>query len=137
MKYVGIDSGVNTGIAVWCDTKKQFDKIETIMIHRAMAFLIDLASQGLIYVRVEDARQVKYNTSPEKAQGAGSVKRDAKIWEDFLKDYNIAFEMVRPRKAITKLDSKTFKNMTKWDNPTNSHGRDAAMLVFNFKTFRK
>jgi hypothetical protein len=38
--------------------------------------------------------------------------------------------MVRPKKSITKLDAETFKATTGWTERTNSHARDAAMLVW-------
>jgi hypothetical protein len=83
-----------------------------------------------LFVRVEDARFVKFNTDPVKAQGAGSVKRDAVIWNDFLEDLAIPFEMVRPRKQFTKLPADKFAMITKFKGITNSHGRDAAMLIY-------
>ena len=65
-------------------------------------------------------------------QGAGSIKRDAKIWEDFLMDIGVNHEMISPAKNRTKLKADTFKTYTGWENPTNEHSRDAAMLVFNY-----
>ena len=80
---------------------------------------------------VEDARKAVFGRKMEgfKLQGAGSVKRDASIWEDFLTDLNIPFEMVRPNKRITKMKSDTFKNYFKWQGRTTYHSRDAAMLI--------
>ena len=68
----------------------------------------------------------------KKLQGVGSVKRDASIWEDYLTDLGIEFEMVAPKRNVTKLSQDRFKAMTGWKNRTNEHGRDAAMLVFGF-----
>ena len=36
MIYIGIDTGVNTGVAVWDNRQRTFLQIETMMIHRAM-----------------------------------------------------------------------------------------------------
>lgn len=89
---------------------------------------------GQVKVRVEDARKAKFNRQQEmyKAQGAGSVMRDAKIWEDFLADLQIDYEMVRPKKDLTKWNSETFKNITGYAGASSEHARDAALLVYGF-----
>ena len=53
-------------------------------------------------------------------QGAGSIKMDAKIWEDFLMDIGVNHEMVSPAKNRTKLKADTFKTYTGWttSNPS-------------------
>ena len=91
-----------------------------------------------LYVRVEDPRQRTWfgteNMTREeerkKLQGVGSVKRDASIWEGFLSDMGVWFEMVAPKRNLTKITHETFVNITKWKGRTNEHKRDAAMLVF-------
>lgn len=139
MKYIGIDTGVHTGFAVWDTDKKQFDSIDSLKIHSAMSAVQQLAKENdyNIVVRFEDARQRRWipdthNIRREmgRRQGAGSVKRDCQIWEDFLSDNMIRFEMRAPRNNCTKMSSEAFKNLTKWPKRTNDHQRDAAMLVF-------
>ncbi len=91
-------------------------------------------------VRVEDPRQRKWfgterlerEKERKKLQGVGSVKRDAVIWEDFLTDLGVRFEMVAPKNNVTKLSQSTFVSYTGWKKLTNEHGRDAAMLVFGY-----
>jgi hypothetical protein len=134
---IGIDTGVNTGFAIWDIDNKEFLSIKTYTIHIAMAALLNADEMFEIKeVRVEDARLWKYGhygvkSNPDKLQGVGAVKRDAKIWEDFLTDYNIPFKLVRPNKNITKWTAKKFKTHTKCELKTNEHNRDAAMLVYN------
>lgn len=134
--YIGIDTGVNTGIAIWDRSEKKFIRLETRLIHQCLNIVRNEVAvmNREIFVRVEDARQRKWfgNTGKEKSQGVGSIKRDAKIWEDFLKDNEIPFEMVAPKNNKTKLNSASFKQITKWVGQTSVHARDAAMLVFNF-----
>ncbi len=142
MKYryfIGIDCGVETGLAIWDKPNKCFFRIESLMIHQALRRVESFYSDyvGDILVRVEDARQRKWipRQKNEKAErgrreGAGSVKRDAKIWEDFLIDKGIPFEMVAPRRNKTKVEAIYFKKVTGWEGKTNSHARDAAFLVF-------
>ena len=133
--YIGIDCGVKTGISLYDREKKDLIIVDSDMIHVAIdyikkIFADNVVNKGDTLIIIEDARQVQFNTDKMKAQGAGSVKRDAKIWADFLEDYKIPHLMVRPKKAITKLSAERFKEITGWTERTNSHARDAAMLVW-------
>jgi len=136
---IGIDTGVNTAIAVWDIRRKLFIHVETTMIHRALLYIWQFMQKceqqsASFYVRVEDARQRNWfgPRSQYKLQGAGSVKRDSKIWEDFLRDYHISFEMVAPQRqqGLTKMSAAAFKQLTHYTGRTTEHSRDAAMLVF-------
>lgn len=136
--YIGIDCGVNTGYCEWNATTKSILNLETLKIHEAMNWIKERAEQwpGRVFVRVEDARQRKWvpfqkNEKAERGrrEGAGSVKRDAKIWEDFLTDLGLPFEMVAPKNNHTKLTACYFNKLTGWTGKTNEHMRDSAMLV--------
>jgi hypothetical protein len=85
-----------------------------------------------VTVCIEDARKkVWYGSEQAKrAMGAGSVRRDAKIWEDFCKDYKIPFLLIAPKSNRTKLSEQSFKAITKHQERASEHARDAAMLVF-------
>lgn len=143
MIYIGIDTGVKTGYAVWNRKDRTLLEVQTLKIHQAMDRIKDLAdvhTKQEVFVRVEDPRQRTWfgtermtrDEERKKLQGVGSVKRDATIWEDFLSELGVKFEMVAPKRNITKLDQETFKNYTKWEKRTSEHGRDAAMLVCGF-----
>src|SRR5580765_684237 len=103
-----------------------------------MQFIREYKSAGFdILVRIEDARLRKWIPQEKdiqqrigRAKGAGSVSRDAKIWEDFLTDLNIDFELVPPKKGMTKYNAASFNRLTKYEGKTSSHARDAALLVF-------
>jgi hypothetical protein len=137
--YIGIDCGVKTGMCVWSAFDKRIRHISTVKIHQAMAgvkFWHD-GNPKEIFVRVEDARKRTWvpwqeNEKAErgKREGAGSVKRDAIIWEDFLEELGVDFEMVAPKDNKTKLTAEAFKAVTRYDGTTSEHARDAAMLVF-------
>ncbi len=126
---VGIDPGVNTGLAVWDPDKRRFERINTLTILKAMRVVYDLRWQ-IRTLYVEDARQVKIQVSIAKAQGAASVKRDCQIWQDFAEQHGINVVFLRPNKRITKLPAEKFDSMVGWKGRTSSHGRDAAMIVF-------
>ncbi len=133
--YIGIDCGVQTGYAVWCKKDKRILCCDSFMIHQVLLFL-KVADKSSTFVRVEDARlrtwiPKKKDEKGERgrAQGAGSIKRDAKIWEDFLTEEGFDFEMVPPKQNKTKVHAAYFKKITGWTAQTNEHARDAAMLV--------
>lgn len=135
-KYIiGIDSGTNTGLAIYERKEKKLVRVDTMKIHDAMLLIKSLVDIGeSIFVRVEDARQAVHGRNNSfdrnKLQGAGSIKRDAVIWEDYLTDLKVPFQMVRPKKAVTKLTPDVFQRITGWTSRTSSHSRDAAMMVW-------
>lgn len=131
--YIGIDPGVNTGIAVWERPNKKFIYISSGKILDVM----DMVEKAIIsrnsFIKCEDPRKAGAGRQKKDyniAQGAGSIKRDAQIWEDFLKKHNADFVMLKPAAAFTKWKADKFQQLTKWTHQTNEHGRDAAMLVF-------
>ena len=143
MIFVGIDTGVHTGYAVYDSRIQQLTAVGTDKIHNVMQLVSGLCvvaeEKGeKMRVRIEDARKrtwYGFHTAKEdraRLQGAGSVKRDAQIWEDFLKDLGVDFEMVAPKNNATKLTAESFRKLTGWTGKTNEHGRDAAMLVYGF-----
>lgn len=138
MIYIGIDTGVHTGIAVWDPERKEFVYLETLKIYEALDVVSSYAYKDIpLCVRFEDARQRKWipfakNMTGElgRAQGAGYVKAHCQIWEDFLTDYRIPFEAIAPRRNVTKLSAEQFGRITGYKGRTNEHSRDAAMLVY-------
>lgn len=136
---VGIDPGKHTGIAVWSTDAQHFELVETMPIHRALAYIRANVDVGL-RVYFEDARQRRWlpkdATSSEyrgHLMGAGSVKRDSAIWQDALTDWGIPFEMVPPRAGATKWNADTFARITGYKGRTSNHARDAALLVYGRK----
>lgn len=132
---IGIDTGVQTGFATYQRSTKRIGLVQTLSIHAAMAIVREHKDGGdNIFIRVEDPRRAIFGRKLEgfKLRGAGSVMRDAKIWEDYLTDLKIPFEMVRPRKGFTKLNAQVFGQITGYWQPTSQHGRDAAMLVYGY-----
>lgn len=132
MFYIGIDPGTHTGMAVWDSKEGKFLSLETLPIHRAMVEVMNLRIGREILVVFEDARQRKWygkGDTDAKKQGAGSVKRDCSIWEDFCKDYGIPFRAIPPVKGATKITPEYFKLISHYQGRTSEHSRDAAMLV--------
>lgn len=135
MIFIGIDTGTHTGVAVWNSEEREFIDIKTMHLHQAIQLVITMCKiwkRENVMVLFEDARQRKWfgARSDAKLQGAGSVKRDAAIWEEFCTDYEISFRAMPPAKGATKLSPEYFKQMTGWTGRTSEHARDAAMIVF-------
>lgn len=138
---IGIDTGVNTGFAVAADRGNggELEQVESLSITQAMEKVKEIIEKwGIsnVCLYIEDARQRTWFTGGrEKAQGVGSVKRDAQIWEDWCTEQGINFKMIHPAANATKTKADVFKKRTGWVERTNEHARDAAMLVF--KRFAK
>lgn len=136
MKYIGIDTGTKTGFAVW--DGERFLEIETLKLWQALDRVRKMKEQGEdITVVFEDARQRKWlprekNISQYrgKMMGAGSVKRDAVIWEEFCEDNGITCIMQAPSRGMTKWSAEVFADVTGWKGRTSNHARDAALLVY-------
>lgn len=132
---IGIDTGVHTGFALWDIQEQRLITCETMQIDEVMERVLSFKDVGIIVV-VEDARLRKFfkgENMAAKQQGAGSVKRDAKIWEDYLKRLNIDFKLVNPTSQKTKITDEYFKKISKYEGRTSNHARDAAMLVLGYK----
>lgn len=133
MICIGIDPGTHTGVAVWDTRVGKFLSLETMPIHQALMEVYKWRQRPVeIQVVFEDARQRTWfgkGDTNAKAQGAGSVKRDCSIWEDFCKDYGIPFWAKPPVKGATKVSADYFKMVSHWEGRTSEHSRDAAMLV--------
>lgn len=131
-EIAGIDTGVNTGLAFWNYDRQEFVALSSMKIHTAMHTVKMYRPD---FVRVEDprlmvlSRKFQKHNDPRTLQNVGSVKRDAKIWGDFLTDLGIPFQMVSPADNIRKLKAADFNQRTGWAGKSNEHGRDAAMLV--------
>jgi hypothetical protein len=139
--YIGIDTGTNTGLCIWNAEGKFIRAIETWPIHRALTEVKSWADfeTGNIFVRLEDARLRRWipkqnNERAERGrrEGAGYVKAHAQIWEQFLTDYQIPFELVAPKNNKTKVTQAYFNKLTGFTGKCSEHARDAAMLVIGF-----
>lgn len=131
---IGVDPGTVTGYAIKNLETGLFEEIGSAGIIMAMEILETYSED--CFVIIEDARLwngvskgMKSGTLKAKALGAGSVKRDCSIWEEHMKHWGIDFKMVPPSWKGAKVDAKMFKMITGWNDRTNAHGRDAAMLI--------
>ncbi|MBS7818673.1 hypothetical protein B9T11_07935 [Wohlfahrtiimonas chitiniclastica] len=128
---IGIDCGVNTGFAI--SQNQKLIVVTSYSILDAMDMCLEYQDKDPI-LYIEDARKLRwggYNKgNTARLQGAGSVKRDSQIWEDFAKKHGFRYMLVSPKSNAKKLDAEQFNQLTGWIGQTNNHGRDAAMLVW-------
>lgn len=130
MIWIGIDTGRHTGFAAW--DGRRLVAVRTVTITRAIELVRGYMQQGPVRLRIEDARQRRWfgATGRERLKGAGSVCRDATVWEDWCRENGVTAEFVAPERNRTKLSALQFRNLTGWTARTTEHGRDAAMLVY-------
>lgn len=134
---VGIDTGVHTGLSL-ARVGHGLLTVESGPIHWAFNRVADIINDYCEYntlVIVEDAR--KAGGGREKKLGAGSIRRDSKAWDDYLKDLKAAqlvdYQMMPPLKRGTKVPAGFFKSITGWTERTNEHARDAAMIAWHWE----
>ena len=135
--FIGIDPGTKTGLAIWNAKTEKFAEIVTTSIVGAMQIVQQYAARLDVRLVMEDARQRKWlprerNESEYrgKLMGAGSIKRDCEIWQEFADFYHIPLSLVPPRKGLTKWTAESFARLTGWKGRTSNHARDAALLVW-------
>jgi len=130
---VGIDPGVSTGFAVYDRHEKVLLQVSTLTILTAMTRVLDLIAHGCeIELLFEDARLRRFfgTKGREVLQGAGSIKRDCSIWQEFCELHGIKYTAIAPQNARTKVDAVLFGKLTGYTGRTSEHSRDASMLVF-------
>ncbi len=130
MIWIGIDTGRHTGFAAW--DGQRLVAVRTVTITQAMELVRGYMRQSPVRLRIEDARQRRWfgATGRERLKGAGSVCRDATVWEDWCRENGVDAEFVAPERGRTKLSAEQFRRVTGYAGITSSHGRDAAMLVY-------
>lgn len=134
MLLIGIDTGTNTGFAVWDADEQRLIEYGCEGIIKVMAYLADLKTRHEIFVRIEDARLNKRpsdKTSRDRLRGFGSVSRDAAIWVEWCKFYNVPH--VCSKAGVTfkgKDKAEQFQKITGIQK-TNNHERDAIFMVWN------
>lgn len=139
MLLIGIDPGVTTGLAVWDTERGAFYRITSGPAIHAEINVGIWAGEGPIHVYIEDARLRTWFGSADQRQarsgagvreGVGSVKRDCQRWQEFCEYHKIPHTLLHPQAGRSKLSAEQFKKLTGWDERTNEHARDAAMLVY-------
>jgi hypothetical protein len=136
--YIGIDPGTSTGLAVIC--AGNYHIIRTAGIIEAMNMVLyyknnfpDIYGPVSVYCENPYKRIWYGDTGRERLQGAGSVKRDFAIWQEFCNYNNLEFTGVAPREIGCEFDRlAVFTAATGWTQRTSQHARDAAKIIYRF-----
>lgn len=137
MIYIGIDPGVETGIAIWYSKDKVLT-LFTLSFWEAINLLHKLSEKNQIKAILEDPNLNKpifhkKGVDNEKkarkvAQNVGSNKRDAQLINEFLKIHNIETIIVKP--TTTKWKTTFFRQVTGYKGHASQHAIDAARMVY-------
>ena len=147
---IAIDPGTNTGISVAvCDDPfddkyaKKIVVCKSEMIHNALntvrSVVNDAIEKGyLVLVIVEDARDI--SSTADKKLGAGSIRRDCSIWEDFLGEMianglPVRLNLRKPTgNKFLKMNPESWRRYAKYTETKlpNEHARDSATYLFSY-----
>ncbi len=137
--FIGLDAGVNCGVAVWNVAGERFDRLETLDFWRAFETVLTFDPSEVIII-IEDPSQnaplfdkgVRGARKRERlAQTVGGVKRESTLLADGLARKGYRVRRIRPR--TRKLGADTFRRLTKHQGRTSQHARDAGMLVYGLR----
>lgn len=132
-RYIGVDPGTTTGLAEIMDGK--YHNIAQYNIIQAMEYIRYLHKLEIydIHLHVENPNKRTYY-KPGTAQGAGSIKRDYKIWTEFAQHHNIKLFPISPAAIGSDFDNEQiFHAATGYSKKCGKHARDAAKIIFKFK----
>ena len=139
MRVIGIDPGLNTGIAIYEDGKlTELLTIEPINL----ADIFSHYSGEPLFVVFEDSRLQSHIWIPSQSKGvAANIARKVGMvdaWcymiERLCESYDIAYMRVSPKAKGEKLNAEDFKRITGWKGKSNQHERDAAMVAWQFRS---
>ena len=137
---IGIDPGTNTGITVYDCEKKEYIICETMLITNAVMIVEKIIStRSPVLITVEDARAI--SGDPSKKLGAGSIRRDCSIWEDYLNEKSsiasngVFYRFVKPLKnPYLKMEPTKWLAFSKYKGKRlpSEHARDSATYIFKY-----
>lgn len=133
---LGIDPGVNTGIAVF--KAGSLWKLETIEPHQIADYLTKAMPSRVIF---EDSRltsfmfnQVKSRSAALKmARNVGEIDAWCRVITSVCADLGIPAHGISPAGKGAKVKAPEFARITGWLAKSNEHERDAAMVAFKYR----
>ena len=139
MRVLGLDPGINTGVAIYEDGKlTELLTIEPINL----ADIFSHYSGEPLFVVFEDSRLQSHIWIPSQSKGvAANIARKVGMvdaWcymiERLCESYDIAYMRVSPKAKGEKLNAEDFKRITGWTGKSNQHERDGAMVAWKFRS---
>ena len=137
---VAIDPGTTTGMSIYEKKRNALIWCEQMKIHEAILSIMSIVRKNEalnIHIIVEDARNISGMYSNK--MGAGSIRRDCSIWEDYLNDItkkhkNVHTSYLRPTgNRFLKMEAEAWKKYVNWEGKApGEHARDSATYLFKY-----
>lgn len=137
---IGIDPGMNTGIARYEDG--ELVELETVPPWEVRQVIDDLRPDLVVF---EDSRKQSHtwtriasrDASLKMARNVGEIDAWCKLIEAECAALGIKCMGVSPTGKGAKLAAPAFSKLTGWAGNSNQHARDAAMVAFPYRNSRK
>lgn len=131
---VGIDPGINTGIA-------RFERGALVTLATCEPYRVRDFISGAKRVIFEDSRLIShvYTTAPSRAaalkmaRNIGEIDAWCKLIVSVCDDLGIPAHGISPKTKGAKLDAAQFEAMTGWTGKSNQHERDAACVAWTYR----
>lgn len=139
MNVIGIDPGVNMGLAIYKDAKLvELMTIEPI----GLAEIFSIYAGDPLFVAFEDSRLQSHVWVPSQSKGVaaniarkiGMVDAWCYMIERYCESYDVAYMRISPKAKGEKLNAQDFNRITHWEGKSNQHERDAAMVAWQFRS---
>ena len=139
MNVIGIDPGVNMGVAIYEDG----NLIDLLTVEPlGLVDIINAYAAHPLFIAFEDSRLQSHVWLPSQTKGvAANIARKVGMvdaWcymiERLCESYDVAYMRVSPKAKGMKVDAELFKKLTRWDKRSNQHERDAAMVAWQFRS---
>ena len=134
---IGIDPGVNTGVAVYIDghltqllTMNILDAFEAI--EWEFPALVCLEDSTLVS-HIFTAPGISHMAGLKVARNIGEVDGCCKLIKYACERLNISYKSVSPKQKGKKMARKEFDALTGWKDTSNQHERDAAMVAWSLR----
>lgn len=142
--FIGIDPGVNTGIAIWNSSRGRFDALKTLTFWQAIEELEQWANLAQEFVPkkiiMEDPnmhsptfkRKGVFGARENKiSQNVGSNKRDAQLLLQKCTALGFIVVCIAPgANKYINLTAEKFQSLTGCKLQSSKHSRDAAAYVW-------
>ena len=133
---IGIDPGINTGVAVFIDGR--LTKLETIHPAEVAAYIQAAQPSRVVF---EDSRLQSHvwtnshsrAAAAKLARNVGEVDAWCRLIAHACGKLGIPAHGVSPKGKGAKMDADSFRELTGWQGRTNAHERDAAMVCWPYR----
>jgi hypothetical protein len=141
---LGIDPGVNNGLALFVDGK--LEDLFTVNICQLMHKLYSIGRNHFDAIIIEDSRLQSHVFTGTKsnvatrlniARKVGQVDCICGIVQSLCSELSIDYIAISPKEKGKKLNSEQFNKVTGWQGNSNQHERDAVMVAWPYRNMKK